>query len=286
MTWKRDQRGDVIAVVSVLVVLAGLGIAVSVEVARRVMTDTSAQNSVPSAASTRPPVFIGPAPDVNPKIATCQIDAAKKHGVNWAGSAKGWRGVYPDPDYTEDVEANKALTAKSISDMNGLVNFVVRPDWVDCKGDLPPGQIADPEPPVKIPGQYDVESTVADSRCKFPAPKTVISIVEKPTFTITIRFPPAAVGGKRAPVAIVLRGTLTKPDLTFSAHWDETDTGSFLWDSTFSGRLELNMRGRFDSFNRRTIIREGVGDWTLTLDNQGGTCRYSYGATRQDGSSG
>jgi hypothetical protein len=116
-----------------------------------------------------------------------------------------------------------------------------------------------------------------------------VGIVEKP-FTITVQFDKQAAGGKGT-APITLQGELTRPELSFRADFDKKQSsrlfdGGLLQGGEIKSEFTMSIRGRFDVFNRRTIVREGVGEWSLTLDGQGGTCRFSYGATRHEGSSG
>ena len=227
-------------------------------------------------------IFIGPGLDPDPDVARCMIEAGAKPPRNliWEGAAKGWRSpkLHPEPRVFEDAAVYRGRVEVWEQAMRGYVTIVAA-DWVDCRKSSEPPPVARAQPSPTIPGAYKFDFQVADARCKFPPPTLQIAIsyqaTAKPPFKLTINLPQGQ---------LVLPGELQEPDYTFRARFEDKSQAQLLPGAKASGiNAYLELRGRFDVFDNRTIIREGVGESSFKLDGEGGTCRFSYGATRLDG---
>lgn len=264
-------------VVAVGVVLALIGGMVAVAVVQKVILDSGSTYKEGVLAPAPTPQFIGPALSSEGDEGECQQKMAAERGASWTGNATGWRApnVWPEPtpDPLEQVPDPATMRGRWrawADGMNGLMADI-RKGWPDCKGSTKPPEVAVATPKPTINGTFEFE--FEPGNCKNTLPPMKVGITEKP-FTMVLQ---------SAQDTATLTGALQDRDLTFRASGEQNGETTLLPNQvgTTKTHFRIELEGRFDLFEDRTIIREGRGEVEVRFDNQPNPpCTFTYSAKR------
>jgi hypothetical protein len=280
---RRSEGGFVHEAAAIVIGFALVGGALVLATFTRVNTDPSFQVRPEEPASggggprqvTPQTIGIGPKLSKDPDAAECQRSVGARVGLTWAGSTKRWRAPadYPEPVLEgRNLEKDREVFSAWLDQMSDLVASVAA-DLAHCEEKPEPAPSPPPAPKLIITGQYDVEATGSgNAACPFPPP-TMRWSIDEGGFSVTIHLGAAAVP---------LRGTLDAADLRFRVYADGQTAAVLLGkDSLLGIDLSITVKGRFDAFGGRTIVREGTGELVVAgINGQTVTCPFTYGATR------
>lgn len=199
--------------------------------------------------------FIGPPLPKDPDQAACVRQTASGRGLVW-NDTKGWRapGRYDEPDLTGDLAQARGRISAWTDQMTSYVASV-RPDWEPCLA--PRATVGAPPPEDKplVQGRYRLEVGGGGGGCADVPPPGAADVIESGGEKLTISLREAGF-----PQPLPLAGAI-RPDYSF----DVELTGEF-----FGGPVTVRLTGRFDVFEQRTLLRDGVLTYTLS----GQSCQF------------